>query len=62
MFDRYNIVSDVALRKALVKTAAYVAGLPTDPSVIRLQSGFGKNTDEDGQKGNFWLSTRTKVI
>jgi integrase len=36
VFDRYNIVSDADLREAMVKTAAYIAGLPTSPRVIPL--------------------------
>jgi hypothetical protein len=36
VFDRYNIVTDADLRDAMVKTVAYVAGLPTSPSVIPL--------------------------
>lgn len=36
IFDRYNIVSDADLREAMVKTAAYVAGLPRTRTVIPL--------------------------
>jgi integrase len=36
VFDRYGIVSNADLRDAVVKTVAYVAGLPTSPSMIPL--------------------------
>jgi hypothetical protein len=37
VFARDNIVSAADLREAMVKTAAYVAGLPTSPRVIPLR-------------------------
>jgi integrase len=41
MFDRYNIVDERDLRDAVVKTTAYVATLPTAPTVVPLHTVEG---------------------
>ncbi len=35
-FDRYNITDDRDLRDAVIKTAAYVATLPTERTIVSL--------------------------
>ncbi|HEX9870241.1 MAG TPA: hypothetical protein VGC99_16935 [Candidatus Tectomicrobia bacterium] len=44
VFDWHNSVCDADLRDVVVKTIAYVTGVPTSPSVIPLAELFGKNT------------------
>ena len=46
VFDWHNSVCDADLRDAMVKTIAYVTGLPTSPSMIPRAELFDKNTEK----------------
>jgi hypothetical protein len=37
LFDRYNIIAEADLRDAVLRTQAYVAGLPTERPVVPLR-------------------------
>jgi integrase len=44
VFDRYNIIDERDLRDAIVKTAAYVDGLPATTNVVPMRTAEGRST------------------
>ena len=61
-FDRYNIVSEDDIREAVLRTAAYVSGLPTDRKVVPMaerRGGHGQNAD-NARSGPAQRTERTR--